>query len=93
VYGAGLARVLESGIVVDVTVIATAATTGGVGLTAALMQMLTNFRQSNAERDRHEADARAQRRTERQAAYIAVMDLLVDFGWDSAFPQQEVQRC
>jgi hypothetical protein len=75
--------------VIDVTVIATAAITGGVGLTAALMQMLTNFRQSNAERDRHEADAKAQRRSERQAAYISVMDLLVDFGWDSAFPSRK----
>jgi hypothetical protein len=75
--------------VIDVTVIATAAISGGVGLTAALMQMLTNFRLSDAERDRHAADATAARRSERQAAYISVMDLLVDFGWDSAFPGKE----
>jgi len=71
---------------VDATVVATAAITGGVGLSAALMQMLTNFRQMDAERDRHTADVKAQRRSERQAAYVSVMDLLVDFGWDSEFP-------
>jgi len=86
IHGRRLVRVLESDIVIDVTVIATAAISGGVGLTAALMQMLTNFRQTDAERDRHTADAKAQRRSERQAAYISAMDLLVDFGWDSAFP-------
>jgi hypothetical protein len=74
--------------VTDVTVIATAAISGGVGLTAALMQMLTNIRQTDAERDRHTADAKAQRRGERQAAYISIMDLLADFGWDSAFPTE-----
>jgi hypothetical protein len=75
--------------VIDVTVIATAAITGGVGLAAALMQMRTNIRQADAERDRHMADTQAQRRSERQAAYISVMDLLVDFGWDSAFPDED----
>jgi len=72
----------------DVTVVATAAITGGVGLAAAWMQALTSRRQVDAERDRHTADAVALRRSERQQAYASILDLLTDFGWDSAFPSK-----
>jgi hypothetical protein len=70
----------------DVTVVATAAIAGGVGLTAAVMQARTSWRQVDAERARHTADAVAQRRNERREAYVSIADLVVDFGWDSDLP-------
>lgn len=74
----------------DATVVATAAITGGVGLAAALIQARTSWRQMDAERDRHTADAVAQRRTDRQQAYLVALDLLTDFGWDTSQQQYDV---
>jgi hypothetical protein len=74
----------------DATVVATAAITGGVGLAAALIQARTSWRQMDAERDRHTADAVAQRRTDRQQAYLLALDLLTDFGWDAGLKRYDV---
>jgi predicted nicotinamide N-methyase len=74
----------------DATVVATAAITGGVGLAAALIQARTSWRQMDAERDRHTADAVTQRRTDRQQAYLLALDLLTDFGWDAGLRRYNV---
>lgn len=70
----------------DATVVVATAITAVVGLAGIGAQARISRRQLDAERDRHIADAAAQRRNERQEAYVSILDLLADFGWDSEFP-------
>lgn len=74
----------------DGTVVAATAITAGVGVAAALLQARTSWRQMDAERARHTADAAAQRRDERKEAYVTIMDLLTDLSWSSDSKKYDV---
>jgi hypothetical protein len=70
----------------DVTVIATAAISGSVGLAAAGLQAWTGRRQVDAETERQRLQYTRARREDRQKAYQTAIDLVSDFMWDSAEP-------
>lgn len=67
---------------IDVTVIATAAITGAVGLTAAAMQTRSGRLVLQSEDRRRRNDSIDGRRRERQQAYERALDLLVLWEWD-----------
>ncbi len=66
----------------DVTIIATAAISGGIGLAAAGLQAGTTRRQITLETRGKKHQEAEERRRERRAVYEAAMDLLSDFLWD-----------
>lgn len=69
----------------DLTVIATAAISGGVGFGAAWLQAGAGRHAVDAERARqHETDAAARRR-ERQKAYQRMLDVLMDWSWNAGY--------
>jgi hypothetical protein len=71
----------DRGAPVDVTVIATAAITGSVGLTAAALQARMARLQVQTEARRTILDGVERRRRERQDLYESTLDLLTAFTW------------
>jgi hypothetical protein len=67
--------------VTDVTVIATAAISGTVGVMAALIASRGNTKVADAETRRQQWTYRQTRRAERQQTYQTAIDLLTDWGW------------
>jgi hypothetical protein len=66
----------------DLTLIATAAISGGIGLAAAGLQAGTSRRQMSLEAHSKAHQEAEERRGERRKVYEAAADLLGDFGWD-----------
>jgi hypothetical protein len=67
---------------IDATLIATAAISGGIGLAAAGLQAATSRRQMSLEATSKVHQEAEERRQERRKVYEAATDLLTDFGWD-----------
>jgi hypothetical protein len=76
--------------VTDVTVIATAAISGGVGVAAAAIGALASTRVTAAEARREESRLAETRRAERRETYQTAIDLLTDYGWRSTSPSASV---
>ena len=78
----------------DVTVIATAAISGAVGVVAALVGAFATAHVANVETRRKSTEYQLKRRSERQETYQTALDLLGDWGWrsDGSDPSYDVVR-
>jgi hypothetical protein len=78
--------------VTDVTVIATAAISGTVGVLAALIGSRAHTRADDVETQRQRWAYRQTRRDERRETYQAAIDLMTDWGWRGDDPTFDVVR-
>ncbi len=76
----------------DITVIATAAISGTVGVLAALIASHASTRSADVETRRQRWAYRQTRRAERQETYQAAIDLMTDWGWRIDDPDFDVVR-
>jgi len=76
----------------DITVIATAAISGSVGILAALVGAYAHTRVAKLETLRKAQEYQQTRRSERQATYQAAIDLMTDFGWRTGDSNFDVVR-
>jgi hypothetical protein len=85
-------RALARGYMADLTVIATAAVSGAVGILAALVGAYATTRVAKLETLRKNREYQQTRRSERQATYQAAIDLLTDWGWRTGASDFDVVR-
>lgn len=74
---------------IDLTIVATAAISGGIALAAAGLQARTSLRQMSMEEHKQEHMEAEQRRLDRRKVYEAAIDLLSDYSWDSDDPRAQ----
>lgn len=76
----------------DITVIATAAVSGAVGILSAFVGAYATTRVAKLEALRKNREYQQARRSERQGTYQAAIDLLTDWGWRTGESNFDVVR-